>query len=526
MDGNYTLVTQLQNDLVRSFAARALAVRKVISNSGGKTPGVDKVVWNSASQVKDAIKQLKNLSSYQPKPVKRVYIPKADGSMRPLGIPTMFDRAVQALFNMALVPIAECTADDRSYGYRKYRSVQDAMIYLKLVLGARYGSRWVLEADISKFFDNLSHDWLLKNIPLDKVILSKMLKAGFLDQGSFNPTEIGTPQGGLISPTIANMALDGLQQALGDNFRVVRYADDFVVIAKTKDALKDTALPIIEKFLAERGLTLKWEKTQIVSIDKGFDFLGFNFREYADAGRAVGYKKGIFLVKPAVKKIAALKEKIKAIIKNHRSLPMYVLVSKLNMLLRGWATHYRAVTSKKVFSAIGQYVFKCIWTMLCKKHPNMPKRILKQKYFTTRGGNNWVLFGLDPKGQTITLFQMGWVPIVRHTICLALNYFLPENQDYFSKRELKLAKSSCQLNANQAKLAVKQKGLCPVCGGTLLNGESLEVHHVVARKDGGSDKLSNLRLLHKLCHNQVTYCTDHIIRAALIEKGVIKRPTH
>lgn len=192
LNGNHKLVTQLQNELVRSFAARALSVRKVMSNTGSKTPGVDNVVWDSATKVKDAIERLKNLNDYKPSPVKRVYIPKADGSKRPLGIPTMFDRAVQALFNMALVPIAECTADDRSYGYRKYRSVQDAMIYLKLVLGAVYGSRWVLEADITKFFDNLSHDWLLKNIPMNKVMLTKFLKAGFLEDCSFHPTEIGT----------------------------------------------------------------------------------------------------------------------------------------------------------------------------------------------------------------------------------------------------------------------------------------------------------------------------------------------
>lgn len=313
-----------------------------------------------------------------------------------------------------------------------------------------------------------------------------------------------------------------------DKLHLVRYADDFIVIGKTKELLENVALPIIQKFLEDRGLSLKWEKTRIVSIDQGFDFLGFNLREYVDSTRAKGYKKGIFLIKPAADRIKGLRKKIKDLVKKHRNLPTHVLITKLNQVLRGWAEHYRAVTSKKVFSAIGQYVFKCIWNMLCKKHPNMPRRMLKHKYFMSREGNNWVFFGKDQNNRIITLFQMGWVIIKRHVMCKSLNYFLlpalweGENQEYFNKRNASLVKVSSLLNTNQSKLANKQKGLCPVCNAPLLNGEALEVHHVRSRKDGGSDALSNLLLLHKICHLQVTHCKNPVLLAAFKQKGIIK----
>jgi RNA-directed DNA polymerase len=311
MSGNLAEVAHLQDKLIRMFEARVLAVKKVLTNAGHKTPGVDGVVWKDNETIWNVIDQLRDLSEYRPQPVKRVYIPKASGGQRPLGIPTMYDRAVQTLFVFALMPIAECSADSRSFGYRPYRSAHDAAVYLKLVLGAMYAKRWVLEADFSMFFDNISHDWLLKNIPINTKILNAFLKAGFLDlqKMEYHETSLGTPQGGSISPTIANMVLDGLEKALGDDFRVVRYADDFVVIGACPDALKSEAMPIIVKFLAERGLTLNLDKTRITSIEDGFDFLGFNFREYKDQARVIGYKKGIFLVKPAKKNIQAIRTK-------------------------------------------------------------------------------------------------------------------------------------------------------------------------------------------------------------------------
>lgn len=232
---------------MRSYAARALAVRKVITNKGGKTPDIDGVVWVTPEQALEAIDRLKDLSKYKATPVKRIYILKANCKKRPLGIPTIFDRAVQALLALALLPIAESIADKRSYGYRPYRFVHDVAIYVKLVAGSHYGKRWILEGDIKGFFDNISHEWLLENIPMDKRILREFLKAGFVHEGNFNEIELGTPQGSFISPIFANMVLDGLEQ-LANGVYTVRYADDFVVMSKTKELLV-SILPLIQAFL-------------------------------------------------------------------------------------------------------------------------------------------------------------------------------------------------------------------------------------------------------------------------------------
>lgn len=523
---NMQLVSELQQKLVRSFAARALAVRKVVTNPGRNTPGIDGVVLKNPKLIAQVMESLKDLSNYKASPVRRVYIPKPDGRKRPLGIPTMKDRAVQALFNMALLPIAESVADKRSYGYRPYRSVHDVAIYTKLVAGAIYGKRWVLEGDIKGFFDNLSHDWLLKNIPMDKKILHEFLKAGFLEGNDFHETELGTPQGGIISPTIANMALDGLER-IANGVSVVRYADDFVILGQSKQILLDI-MPALNSFLAERGLTLNMEKTKLVSIEEGFDFVGFHFREYPDLSRVKGWKKGIFLVKAKKKSVSNFKHKIKLLVKSHYQKPIHLLISALNPILRGWAEHYRSVTSTRLFSAMGRYVWTLIWRMLVRRYRGIPLRELRSKHFITVDGNRWVLQAKDSKGKQITLYQMGWTNIKRHTLCPDLNPFDPANAEIFAKRLATGARQSVLANKLQGKLANLQKGVCPVCKSKLYNGETLEVHHRLARKLGGDDTLKNLLLVHKLCHDQVTYCMDKNLRAAFVSEGIIivpKKPT-
>lgn len=364
---------------------------------------------------------------------------------------------------------------------------------------------------------------------MDKKILNEFLKAGFLHESVLVPSEEGTPRGGFISPTIANMTLDGLEKMLSTETRLVRYADDFIVIGNSKESLTNETLPVIEKFLAERNLSLSdrgKEKTRVVSIEEGFDFLGYTFREYPDPTRLKGYKKGIFLIKPSKTNVSLFKKKIKHMVKKNQDLPSYVLITKLNRALRGWAEHYRTVTSKKVFSLIGAYLWKTIWTGLCKRYKNVPKRILKDRFFKSVDGNRWVFYGKDTKGNEITLFQMGWVSIKRHTLCLSINPFLPENADYFVKRVLYGARVSILLNKNNRKLLTKQKGICPLCENPLLStdgrGEALEVHHIRSRKDGGSDSLRNLLLLHKICHKEITYGKNPAIRASLLARGIIR----
>jgi len=392
---------------------------------------------------------------------------------------------------------------------------------LKLILGSPTSKRWVLEGDISKFFDTLSHDWIMDNIPIDKRILMEFLKAGYKEDNNLFETEIGVPQGNLISPIIASMALDGLQASLEPKFRVARYADDFVVVGKSKEELQDVATPIIDKFLAERGLKLNLDKTLITEISEGFNFLGFYFKEYPDSNRVKGSKQGIFLVKPMPSKVKGLLIRIKEIIRDSKKHSTALLITKLNPILRGWAEYYRCVTSTRLFSYVGWRVWLLLWSMLRKKHRGIPHRTLARSKFMKVEGNNWVLFGEDTKGNKVTLYQMGWTTITRHHLLKPLNPFLVENAEYFENLRSKGLKHSVDLNKQQRALAIKQKGSCPVCLDSLIGNESLEVHHVIPRKDNGTNALYNLRLLHKECHKLVTHTKDPRILAGRRGRGVI-----
>lgn len=303
-EGRYNKVKALQWLLTHSFYGRYMAVVRVTTNKGKNTAGVDGVKWSTPASKAKAIETLKR-RGYKPLPLNRVEIPKKNGKKRPLGIPAMKDRAMQALYLMALDPIAEVTGDQHSYGFRKHRSCQDAIAQCHNVLSRDVAPKWILEGDIKGCFDHISHEWLLDNIPMDREILRKWLKCGYVFNGDVFPTEEGTPQGGIISPTLANMTLDGLQSLVQNavkphweqadteygrvrvkpKINLVRYADDFIVTAKDKETIELVILPLIRQFMAERGLTLSEEKTKITHVSDGFDFLGFNIREYKSNGK-------------------------------------------------------------------------------------------------------------------------------------------------------------------------------------------------------------------------------------------------
>jgi len=315
MEGRWGKVNALQHLLTHSFSGKALAAERVTENQGKNTPGVDKVTWNHPESKWMAIHDMKR-RGYKPLPRRRVYIPKSNGKMRPLGIPTMKDRAMQALYLRALDPVAETTADPNSYGCRKEWSCADAIEQCHTLLSRPHPS-WVLEGDIRGCFDNISHDWLLTHIPTDTVILHKWLKAGYMDKSVLYETEDGTPQGGICSPVLANLTLDGLEAKLRELYpkksaksrrvkvNVVRFADDFVITGSSKELLENEVKPVVEQFLHERGLRLSQEKTKITHITDGFDFLGQHIRDY----------DGKILVKPSRKNVQALLRKVRGIIK-------------------------------------------------------------------------------------------------------------------------------------------------------------------------------------------------------------------
>ena len=327
-DKQWRRVKSLQRLLVRSFAARTLAIKRVTENTGKKTPGVDGKTWSTPGCKWDAIFLLKR-KGYKPQPLRRIYIPKSNGKLRPLGIPTMKDRAMQALYLQALEPVSETTADKHSYGFRRGRSCADAIAQTFRCLARRDTAQWVLEGDIKGCFDNISHEWLLNNIPLDKGILRKWLKAGYMEKGAFYTTDAGTPQGGIISPTLANMCLDGLETAMSQKFgkgdsrkarrhkvKMVRYADDFICTGMSRELLEEEVKPFIAAFMAVRGLTLSEEKTVITNVNEGFDLLGQNVRKY----------NGKLLIMPSKKNLKNFLKKIRETIEKNK---MCILV-KMN----------------------------------------------------------------------------------------------------------------------------------------------------------------------------------------------------
>jgi len=353
-EGNMRKVKSLQRLLTHSFHAKVLAVKRVTENRGKATPGVDGQTWSTPDDKFQAVLSLKR-KGYKPLPLRRMYIPKSNGKIRPLGIPTMKDRAMQALHKLALEPVAETLADKNSYGFRSERSCADAIGQSFNVLGRKSSAQWILEGDIKSCFDEISHEWLMNNVPMDKGILRKWLKAGYIDHKKLFPTEAGTPQGSIISPTLSNMTLDGLEKELnhfrGQKVNFVRYADDFIVTGNSRALLEQEVKPIIIRFLKERGLTLSEEKTKVTHIEEGFDFLGQNVRKY----------KGKLLIKPSKKNVNNFLVKVRKVLKEHKTAKQENVIKMLNPIIRGWANYHRHVVAKETFSSVDHQIWLKLW---------------------------------------------------------------------------------------------------------------------------------------------------------------------
>lgn len=344
-EGRHGKAKALQWILTHSFHAKLSAVKRVVQNRGGKTPGVDNIIWKTPQQKLKAALSLKR-KGYKTQPLKRIYIPKKDGGERPLSIPSMFCRGMQALYLLALQPIAEHYSDKNSYGFRPKRSCADAMEMCHIVLSQKSASQFILEGDIKSCFDKISHQWLRDNIPMDKEILNKWLAAGYLDKGILYPTTSGTPQGGLASPTILNLTLRGLEEKVinaiskrKDKVHVSIYADDFIITGSSKEVLEQKVKPVVESFLRERGLELSQAKTKITHINDGFDFLGITVRKY----------NGKYISKPSKKRVSNFLNDIRGIIKSNPTAKTESLIRLLNPKIRGWANYFRNCCAKKTF---------------------------------------------------------------------------------------------------------------------------------------------------------------------------------
>jgi RNA-directed DNA polymerase len=510
-ESDWRRVKALQRMLTRTLSAKLYAVRRVTQNQGARTAGVDRELWDSPESRWEAIGRLKR-RGYKPLPLRRVFIPKANGKERPLGIPTMRDRAMQALYLLALEPVSESTSDPNSYGFRINRSTADAMGQVRACTSRKDSSRWVLEADIKGCFDHINHDWLENHVPMDREILRKWLKAGLIYKGQLQATEAGTPQGGIISPTLANVTLNGLERELvahlGAKFgivkakklkvNVVRYADDFVITGDSKEILESVVRPWVEAFLAVRGLQLSEAKTRITHIDEGFDFLGWNFRKYS----------GKLLIKPSKKNAQAFYRKVAETISGNKTVKQGDLIQLLNPMLRGWAQYHRPVSAKQTYSRMEHLIFRKLWRWSKRRHPQKSAVWVKQKYFHSIGARNWV-FAVrtvreDGSWGLNELYQLSGMAIKRHTrIKGEFNPFDPTWEQYGETLRQGRMWEQMRYRKQWATLYMSQGGLCAHCGCALTDESGWHDHHLEYRMHGGTDALSNRVLLHPHCHQQV-----------------------
>ncbi|MFG2246241.1 group II intron reverse transcriptase/maturase [Spirillospora sp. NPDC048823] len=482
--GDLKQVRNLQKLMLRSRSNVLVAVRRVTEiNAGRKTPGVGgftALTDNSKSALVEWC--CSDAHTWTPMAVKRVYIPKSNGKQRPLGIPVLRDRALQALVLNALEPEWEARFEPRSYGFRPGRGCHDAIEAIYRALRGKLSKRtWILDADLAAAFDRIDHQRLISTLgtfPATEWIRA-WLKAGMMERGRFAPTAEGTPQGGVISPLLLNIALHGMEEAAGVRYRtdgvhagktapaspiLIRYADDYVALCHTREQAQEVKARLAS-WLAPRGLALNDEKTKIVHVDEGFDFLGYNVRRY---------KGSKLLIKPSPAAVARFREKLRNELRRLRGSNALEVIATLNPILRGWAAYYRNGVSKRTFSEIDDYLWWAVYRWAVRSHPNKPRKWVASRYFgafNPASQARWI-FGDQATGRY--LIKLAWTPIVRH-VMVAGNASPddPELAEYWTRRR---RKQRPPLSDGRLAMMRHQNGQCPLCGEYLLFADTEPQH--------------------------------------------------
>jgi len=525
--GDVKAVRKLQKTLMRSWSGKCLAVRKVSQdNQGKKTAGIDGVKSLSPHARLVLVTQLKVTG--KSKPTRRVWIDKPGKvEKRPLGIPTMYDRALQALIKLALEPEWEAKFEPNSYGFRPGRSAHDAIeaIFKNVSQKAKY----VLDADISQCFDRIDHKALLQKLntfPTLRKQIKAWLKSGVMDSGVFSDTKEGTPQGGVISPLLANIALHGFEEFItgyktkgsgsgrkgnqirGTHAQVVRYADDFVILHESEEFvifLRQKA----DEWLKVMGLELKPSKTRICHTSEGFNFLGFNVRQYkVGAYRAAKNGHGEILgfntlIKPTKEAVKRHLDKIGQIIDKHHNAPQEALISRLNPVITGWCNYYSSVVSKDTFSKCVSLTYQKLRAWVKRRCTKTNAHDTVSKYWRTVGEDTWTFATSDG----IALVKHAHTPIIRHTKVQGARSPFDGDLVYWGKR----MSSHPELPSRVTTLLKRQAGKCGLCELSFKYGDIWEVDHVIRTSGGGKDEYNNWQLLHRHCHDLKT-ATDGDVR--------------